>query len=133
MRLNVNYDFTHTYDDVKEDEIEKLVSQFKESIKNEPYSSLNANSFDLLLKKVETNKTGLMGMVKLFPIEPQIENSLAIVYLFNRNYKETKDLRFLNASLKLIDLLDDDLTLNLKEQLRCILFKECSFIRQIEF
>jgi hypothetical protein len=133
MRLNVNYNFSHTYDDVKEDEAEKLVSQFKESIKNEPYSSLNANSFDLLLKKVETNKMGLMGTVKLFPIEPQIENSLAIVYLFNRNYKETKDLRFLNASLKLIDLLADDLTLNLKEQFRFVLFKECSFIRQIEF
>lgn len=87
---------------------------------------------DDLLKRVETNKKGLYESIELWPNAPRIESSIAIVFILNSAFRSLNDWRYINASLKLLDVLSGESFEHIPKRYYPILEEECRFVEQLE-
>ena len=132
MKLKLNFSLDNTIGHSSKEYRDKLLKQFSESCIHKGITDFSNNSMEKLLKIVETNKDGLYGQLKLWPGNPELENTVALISLFNEYYNINNDLRYLNTSLKLLTLISNRFYSELSLELKTVLNEEYFFVREVE-
>lgn len=133
MKLNVSYNYPQGVGDIDAEIVSNFRKMISPSLGALLNSDINKQAIDRLLLKVETNKKGLFGKIELWDEKPKIENTIALVCVFNKSFVEENDYRLLNASLKLLDLLMEDYYESIPQSFWPILKEEIDFILSRDF